>query len=472
MATSSQSLPKLPYPEFPLRCHRNGQWYKSVWNPRSKRSEQFYFGAWSDDPDGERAIKDPQIGWLARRDAIKAGIDNVRVNTLVPDDLTLGELMGRFLTFKRGKVTSGELSLATLDGYLKEVQAFVAFQKANLPSGRLRPEHFTAYARHLVEHRKLGRHARKRVITYINTFLRYGAKNDWISMPNAGTDWVAPATDRDSMRMAKARAGAKDFSTRIVSGKEIDDLLARAQPAFKAMILLGINCGFGPADLGRLHWIMIDLDRGQVCFPRPKTGVLRHGYLWPRTRRALLRVRTLKHNKEALTREGEGALVFITRKNLPYYREREVHRFVEVDGQKVKKIVGVKVDNAVLRTFGRMVRELNLEGLTFYRLRHSFKTLGKKARDKEALDLMMGHKDTSTGKIYDHEEIEWSRIKRVARVVKRQLRTALVLSNGTMNRSLGKIAFSMMGLIWFGESITRNSNRCGEVASNRVRMVA
>ena len=421
MATSSHPLPKLPSPDFPLRLHRNGQWYKSVWNPREKKSEQFYFGAWQDDPKGERALKDPELGWLARRDAIKAGIDNVRVQPAADADLTLGNLMARFLAFKRGRVTSGELSLATLDGYLKAVQAFVTFQKASTPASGLRPEHFTAYARHLVEGRNLGRHARKRVITYINTFLRYGAKNGWISMPNAGTDWVAPATDRDSMRVAKARAGVKDNAERILTGEEIDALLDRSQPAFKAMILLGINCGLGPADLGRLRWHTIDLKRGTMCFPRPKTGVMRLGYLWKKTRRALKRVRTLKHNRIALVSQGDDALVFITRKNLPYYREVEVHRLVEVDGQRVRKLVGVKVDNAILRTFRRMARELELDGVTFYRLRHTFKTLGKKARDREALDLMMGHKDTTTGKIYDHEDIGWKRIRRVARSVHHKL---------------------------------------------------
>jgi site-specific recombinase XerD len=68
-----------------------------------------------------------------------------------------------------------------------------------------------------------------------------------------------------------------------------------------------------------------------------------------------------------------------------------------------------------------MVRELGLEGVSFYRLRHTFKTLGKKARDREVLDLMMGYKDTSTGKVYDHEEIGWRRVRRVARIVYRQL---------------------------------------------------
>jgi integrase len=298
--------PPLPYPDFPLRPHRNGQWYKSVWNRGSKRSEQFYFGAWADDPKGERALHDPEIGWFARRDGIRAGIDNVRVQ-VAGTDLSLGELMGRFLTFKRGKVASGELSLATLDGYLKEVTAFVTFQKPATPAGGFRPEHFSAYAKHLVEQRRLGRFARKRVITYVNTFLRYGAKNGWIAMPNAGVDWTAPATDPDSMRLARAWAGTTDFSDRVVTGGEIDALLEHSQPAFRAMILLGVNCGLGPADLGRLRWTMLDLSERRLRFPRPKTGVMRVGFLWKKTRDALLRVRTLKHNRRALAREGESS---------------------------------------------------------------------------------------------------------------------------------------------------------------------
>src|SRR5580658_8099085 len=109
-------LPNLPYNGFPLRPHRNGHWYKSVWNPRTKRSEQFYFGKHADDPKGERAISDPITGWLVRRPAILAGVDNVRVEVMA-DDPGLGELMARFLVFKRIKVNAGELSLTTLGDY-------------------------------------------------------------------------------------------------------------------------------------------------------------------------------------------------------------------------------------------------------------------------------------------------------------------------------------------------------------------
>src|SRR2546429_9906931 len=108
-------LPPLPYPDFPLRPHRNGSWYRSVWNPRTKKSEQFYFGSWKDDPKGERALKDPEIGWLARKDAIKAGVDNIRVAP-VASVVTLGELMARFLAQKLDASRSGDLSKVTLAG--------------------------------------------------------------------------------------------------------------------------------------------------------------------------------------------------------------------------------------------------------------------------------------------------------------------------------------------------------------------
>ena len=68
---------------------------------------------------------------------------------------------------------------------------------------------------------------------------------------------------------------------------------------------------------------------------------MRTGYLWQKTRKALLGVRALRQNREALAREGEDSLEFLTRRNLAYYRESEVHKEIEVDGRKVKKLVSI-----------------------------------------------------------------------------------------------------------------------------------
>jgi hypothetical protein len=95
------------------------------------------------------------------------------------------------------------------------------------------------------------------------------------------------------------------------------------------------------------------------------------------------------------------------------YREREVVK----DGVSV----GVRVNNAISITVSRYASELELEGVTHYRLRHTFKTIGKKAKDRDALNLMMGHREGTTGEVYDHEDIEFARIKRVALVVRRHL---------------------------------------------------
>lgn len=417
MATT---LPSLPYREFPLRPHRNGQWFKSVWNARLKRSEQFYFGSWRDDPMGDAALNDPVVGWLARRPRIKQGIDHLTTEA-VPGELCLGDLMRRYLEHNRTRAAAGDLSLRTLGDHLREVNRFVTMFMPSTPVTSLAPEHFSQYMRHMVEERKLGRYARKRVRNYITALFRFGAKNGWYRMPNTGVDWVVPATDPDSMRLARARAGLPDHSRRVVTGEEIDRLLERAQPAFRAMILLGINAGLGPADIGRMRWNMIDMASGRLVFPRGKTGAMRVGYLWKKTRSALRRVKTLKHNQVVLERDGEAALVFVTRKGLAYYREAERIRDVEVNGHKVKKLVGVTVENAVSITFRRMTKELGIKHLGFYRLRHSFKTYAKHCRDREALDLAMGHKDLSIGKAYDHETISFSRTKCVAKSVYRRL---------------------------------------------------
>lgn len=390
--------PKKPYPDFPLTPHRNGQWVKKV------NGRLYYFGRWTDDLKGERALKD----WEARQDAIRAGLDKLRVAT-VGDGMVLGELMARFLADRRTKMTAGELAASTYGDYLKYLPAFAGSVGKDAIVAELAPAHFQAYAAKLID-RNLGRHTRRRIIANIKAMLNWGASNGFHPMPVYGTGFVAPTTSPDAMRQAKARAGEKDYSQRIVTGSEIIQLMDEATPLFRGLILLAVNCGLGPADLGRLRWSNINMETGELDMPRGKTGTDRKGYVWKQTSIALQRVATLKHNARAIKKHGADAIVFISRAGLPMYRETEIVK----DGRSV----GVKCENAITPTFGRLAKRLGLKGVSFYRLRHTFKTLGKRAKDRDALNLCMGHKEPGIGHVYDHEEISFDRIKRVALAVK------------------------------------------------------
>jgi integrase len=396
------SRPKKPYPSFPLFANQNGQWCKKV------KGKPYYFGSWKDDLKGEQALQD----WRSREESIRAGLDNLRTQS-VEEGMTLMELSTQFLADRRTRLLAGDLAASTYGDYLRECMGFVAETGKDGCVASLAPAHFQAFADTLVK-RKLGRHSRKRIIAYIKAMLNWGANNGYYPRPTYGTGFAVPDTSPDAMRQARARAGEPDYSGRVATGGEITKLLNASSAMFKGVILVAVNCGLGPADLGRLRWRHIDMKNGELRFPRGKTGVARKGYLWKKTRKVLEGIAKTRCNREALAKQGQEALVFITRENRPLYREFEII--------KDNVSVGVRRENAVSSLFAQRVRELKLDpGLTFYRLRHTFKTLGKRAKDRDALNLMMGHKEGTTGAIYDHEEISADRIRRVAMAVLRGL---------------------------------------------------
>jgi integrase len=410
-------------PSFPLSRHRNGQWCAHIWDSRRQRSRTYYFGAITNDPSGKAALYDPLYGYFARLPAIEAGTDHI-ARTVVRDaqSLTLGELVKRYLQEVKNRVDAHELSLRTLDSYLRELTKFAGFIGADLHVSALRPEHFARYMEHLTRARKLGNCARRRVRTDITAMLNFGRKNGWYAAVPTGAAWRSPPIDRASLRQARMRAGKTDYSDRLPAVGEIDKLLSHATPSFKAIILLMINAGLGPADIGRLKWRNLDVKRGRLVFPRPKTGVERRAYLWKKTRRALLAVQKLKRVAVAIAKDGADAPVFISEKGNLMYRESLRTAEVEVDGVKCRKVVGVKIENAVSITVRRLIKLAELPaGLKPYSLRHAAKTYAKRSRDPDAVNLLMGHQDRTVPGVYDHERITWRRMKRVALAIKRRL---------------------------------------------------
>src|SRR5262249_49941906 len=131
----------------------------------------------------------------------------------------------------------------------------------------------------------------------------------------------------------------------------------------RTMFLLGINCGFGNTDVGRLPLSSLDLEAGWIDFPRPKTGIPRRCPLWPETLTAL---REALDKRPAPRHETDAEMVFITKYGTSWAKET--------------------CDNPVSKETAKLLAELKLarKGLNFYALRHTFETIGGESRDQVA----------------------------------------------------------------------------------------
>jgi integrase len=173
---------------------------------------------------------------------------------------------------------------------------------------------------------------------------------------------------------------------------EIKLLLDAAGPQLKAMILLGINVGFGNTDCASLPLSAIDLEAGWVSYARPKTGVDRRAKLWDETVDALREV--LARRKEPKD-EAHAGLVFITKPGGCWAKDT--------------------CDNPVTKEFAKLLKETGLvqRGRNFYALRHVFRTIADGCRDFPAIDRVMGHCDESMADRY-RERIDDTRLEAVA----------------------------------------------------------
>jgi integrase len=359
---SSGKAPRLPdlARNFPLRIHKGtGYWHKKV------RGRVYYFGKVADDPKGRAALD----AYFRVKADLEAGR---RPRVEQQGAVTIATLVDRFINVKRDLLDSGELSHRTLAEYQATTDLLSrTFGKQRLAAD-LYADDFTKLRKSMAL--KWGPHRLAKIIQYIRSVFKFGFESGLIERPVLfGSGFKRPS--KKTLRLHRAERGPK-----LLSRDEVRRLIDNSGPQLKAMILLGINCGFGNTDCGSLPISALDLEAGWVNYPRPKTGVARRCPLWPETIDAIRRVLA----KRATPRDAEDAdLVFITKYGRSWAKDTSTNPI----SQEMKKIL------KSLNINGR-------QGLGFYTLRHTFRTVSDEARDQPAIDFIMGHARDDMASLY------------------------------------------------------------------------
>ena len=164
---------------------------------------------------------------------------------------------------------------------------------------------------------------------------------------------------------------------------QIKKLLSIADVKMQAMIWLGLNCGFGCTDCGKLKWKDLDLKNGRVRLARNKTGVRRNFLLWPETIQAL----------KELSRSGQ--LVFYTSQGQPW-----VTTVIKTNGDGEREYTSV---NRVTPSFSRLMKKVGIhapKGTGFYALRRTAATMAARSGDPFAVQRLLGHVDLTMATRY------------------------------------------------------------------------
>jgi len=257
----------------------------------------------------------------------------------------------------------------------------------------------------------LGVHALNRAITVIKGMFRYAYEVDLLDKPmKYGLCFAkASATQIRKSRQKRDLANGKRLFTPV----ELKALISTAGAPLDAMILLGINGGFGNTDCAELPLPAVDFANSVLDFARPKTAIERTVPLWPETHEALLHA--LAERPKPASEEYEK-LFFLTVFGRAWVRERMHTKAAD----SVEKVV---YQDAVHQEFDKLLKGLGIKrrGIGFYALRHTFRTWADETKDHHAVLRIMGHAIPGMSGEYI-EGISLDRLRAVVDCVRGKLR--------------------------------------------------
>ncbi len=373
--------PRKPRPDFPLFPHATGRWSKKV------RGKLRYFGSWRDDPKGERAL----ALWLDQKDLLLAG----REPQPKTSELTVEGLCDAFLQNRRTAVEAGELERPSWDAYRNVCVRLVDALGGDTPVSRLRPTDFDRFRGKLAS--EFAPTTLAVALAEARTVLKFAVDAALVDTPIV----VGNALKRPSKRVLRKHKAEKGHAlpTR-------DDVLALARwgdgghnsLSVRAWALLALNCGMGAMDVASLPLSAVDLDRGWLNYPRPKTGVERRAPFWIETVEALRAWLAVRPKPK----KGGEKLVFLRYDGTPWLDKKgraTAHKL----WQRAAREVGCSEGPYDLRRlFAQAARTLD-------------------PPDDAATRVVMGHVPVKGDMLGEYAEVPDARLERVAGHIRKWL---------------------------------------------------
>ena len=346
--------------KFPLWLHPRGLWCKK------HRGQFYYFGT-----DKEAAEKRYRQEW----DDILEG----KARGQNAEALTVADLANRFLTAKRQRVESGELSSWQWSEYHRTCETMVDTFGRLRQVADLRPADFGKLRAKVAK--RLGPPALAKYVQMVRTLFIYAYKSELIEVPIRYGDQF----DKPPRRLMRLERAKKDPP--LIDAATAWKLIDAASPQLRAIIYLGLNAGYGQTDCSNLQRKDLSVRPGWLDQPRQKTGIARCCPLWPETIAALEEVHRIRPGPK---HPADADCVFITYKGMRWVK------FTDRGNEKR----GIRNDSAgqAFKSLAKSVGKKVAGGM--YTLRHSFRTVADEGKDKVAVDLIMGHADESMAAAY------------------------------------------------------------------------
>jgi len=347
----SNSKRKTRSDKFPLTLHNTGQYCKKI------KGKLYYFGT-----DKEAALN----RYLEQAAYLHAGKLPKPKNT--GHTLSIKTLCNLYLDHQESRSIIGEIKLRHLYDQASLLRDFVRFVGPNQAVSDISTVDLQNYRKKLIKAGKSPNTVNNRIAT-AKAMYNWAVDNEIID-------------DSPKLRAVKKVTPHKGEKPTFTT-HQIRALLEIANLQMKAMIWLGLNCGFGCTDCAELKWKNLDLENGRVRFLRGKTGIERNLPLWPETMQALKEI------------PKKGELVFYTRGGNPWVRA--IRSKEEGGNEKYTK------DDAVTKEFSKLMKKARIKapkGVGFYTLRRTAATLAANSGDPFAVQKLLGHSDIKMASTY------------------------------------------------------------------------